>query len=59
MSGPEKPRVEVVEERLEQAILLLSWVDCPPRPYGWQCNDYDGDCSRCWLEYLKGEYPHE
>lgn len=59
MSGPEKPRVEVVEERLERALPLLSGVGCPPTSDPDACNCYGGQCPRCWLEYLKGEYPHE
>lgn len=54
MSGPENPRVEVSGERLRTALEILSREDCPPVP-GLRCRDFDGDCRRCWLEYLKGE----
>lgn len=54
MSGPENPRVEVVEERLEQALPLLSGVGCPSISDPDLCARFDGDCRRCWLEYLKG-----
>lgn len=54
MSGPENPRVEVVQERLERALPLLSGVDCPSISDPDLCAHYDGDCRRCWLDYLKG-----
>ena len=55
MSSPENPRVEVVQERLEQTLPILSSAGCPPISCPELCGNYKGNCRRCWLEYLKGE----
>lgn len=54
MSSPENPRVDVVQERLEQTLLILSLAGCPPISCPELCGNSKGNCRRCWLDYLKG-----